>query len=156
MTYLNIVPIRNETEYANSDSSIWFNYLIWKNVFEETYGEIQIPNKCHVVPLITKGIKNEEYLSWLNKNSPIIYTKLTNYLQTIDDKKNISRIPIHPILTNIPMELVPLIDKKLIAYSNCSPLYLALESFGVSTGVPSKKNMLFVDFYGIPEEYIYG
>lgn len=156
MTYLNIVPIRNETEYANSDSSIWFNYLIWKNVFEETYGEIQIPNKCHVVPLITKGIKNEEYLSWLNKNSPIIYTKLTNYLQTIDDKKNISRIPINPILTNIPMELVPLIDKKLIAYSNCSPLYLALESFGVSTGVPSKKNMLFVDFYGIPEEYIYG
>ena len=155
VTFLNVAPIRNESEYKNADASIWFNYLMWKSVFEKTYGEIQIPNKCHIVPLIPKLIRSDEYLNWLKIESPDIYQKMDEYLKNIDSKKNISRIPINPILSNIPKELLPLIDIRSIVYSNCAPLYLVLESFGLSFGVPSKKNMLFIDFYGISEEYMH-
>ena len=83
VTFLNVAPIRNESEYKNADASIWFNYLMWKSVFEKTYGEIQIPNKCHIVPLIHKLIRSDEYLNWLKIESPDIYQKMDEYLKKL-------------------------------------------------------------------------
>lgn len=154
-TYLNVDPVKTANEYKDPNKSIYFNYQFWCEVFQDKYGEIQIPTKCHVVPLDPIGIKSDQYLDFLKEKHIDIYSRLTRYMETIGDKK-ITRVPINPALNKIPDELIPLIDSKLIVYKNCSPMYLALESFGLSTGIPSKKKMLFVDIFGVDDESIYG
>ena len=154
-TYLNVDPVKAASEYAVPESSIYFNYQFWCAVFEEKYGEIQIPTKCHVVPLNANQFYTDSYQSFLQAKFPDIYAKLIPYLQKIG-KKRITRVPINPALGTIPEELIPLIDGKLIAYKNCSPLYLALESLGLSSGIPTGKKVLFVDLFGVGEDVIYG
>ena len=154
-TFLNVDPVKEANEYANPDSSIYFNYQIWRSVFEQKYGEIQIPTKCHIVPLNPTLFFNEGYRAMLRENYPDIFINLMDCLGKIGNKK-ITRIPLNPALESIPPELIPLIDAKSIVYKNCAPLYLALESFGLSTGIPTNKKVLYVDYFGVSEDYIYG
>lgn len=148
-TFLSVEPVKYESEYKDPEISMFFNYKVWCNVFQDKYGEIQIPTKCHIVPLNPITMMTEDYKMFLNTNYPDIFEKLYKFINSIDPKKKISRIPINPALKSIPPELIPLIDSKLIVYKNCSPMYLALESLGLSSGIPSNKKMLFVDIFGV-------
>lgn len=154
-SYLNIDPVKNKSEYTKPESSIWFNYELWKDVFEDKYGNIQVPTKCHVVPLDPLGITSEVYLNWLKTTSPDIHDKLIKFLDKADGKK-ITRIPLNPVLDKIPEELIPLVNTKSIVHKNCSPMYLAFESLGISSGIPTAKQVLFTDLYGVSEDYING
>lgn len=148
-TFLSIEPIKYKSDYKDPDVSMFFNYTVWCNVFQEKYGEIHIPTKCHIVPLNSVIMDTNDYKEFLHRNYPDIFDKLYNYISTLDPKKKISRIPINPVLNSIPQELIPLIDSKTIVYKNCSPMYLALESLGLSNGIPSNKKMLFTDLFGV-------
>ena len=148
-TFLSVEPVKYKTEYKDPSVSMYFNYEVWCNVFQDKYGEIQIPTKCHIVPLNYLMMLNNDYKDFLFKNYRDIFDKLYKYIATLDPKKKISRIPINPALSKIPDELIPLIDSKLIVYKNCAPMYLALESLGLSSGIPSNKKMLFVDMFGV-------
>lgn len=154
-SYLSVDPVKMRSEYAKPESSIYFNYECWCGVFQDKYGEIQIPTKCHIVPLDPTGMLSESYLNWLNEHHKDIAIKLKAFIAKTDCKK-ISRMPINPVLNKIPDELIPLVDAKSIAFKNCSPLYLALESLGVSSGISTKKKMLFIDLYGVNEDDVYG
>lgn len=154
-SYLNVDPVKNKSEYTNPDSSIWFNYGLWCDVFEQKYGNIQIPTKCRIVPIDPTGITSPSYLEWLEIKSPEIHKKMIAFLDKANGKK-ISRIPLNPVLDQIPEEIIPLVNIKSIVHKNCSPMYLAFESLGVSSGIPSRKQVLFTDIYGVSEDYING
>lgn len=152
-TYLNVDPVKMKGEYTNPESSIFFNYECWCAAFQDKYGSIQIPTKCHVVPLDPMGVYSTTYKEWLEEKSPEVYKKLYEFLERTGNRK-MSRIPLNPVLNKIPEELIPLVNSKSIVFKNCSPLYLAFESLGVSSGIPTKKQVLFVDLYGVDERYI--
>ena len=62
-------------------------------------------------------------------------------------------MPIVPEMTEVPRELVPLINKRSIVFKNMSPIMLALRSIGVNLGngnKGNKRNLLLRDIYGSP------
>lgn len=154
MTYLNIDPVKPEKEYAKPEASIYFNYKVWTKIYADKYGPIQIPTKCHVVPVVASNFFKDDYQEFLLAKYPDIYQKTISCLKDIG-KKEISRIPLSPAMDRVPDEIIPLINAKSIVYKNCAPMYLALESLGFSTGINSNKKVLFVDLFGISQEEIY-
>jgi len=146
MYFLNTLPIKAMNEYKKPEASVWVNYLFWEEVFSEKYGNIQIPNKCPMVPIKDKSLFNDEYLNSILTIDKNIYKKLKNYLNVNKDKK-INRIPLNPLLVKTPQEIIPLIDTRSIAYKNASPLYLAMANLGFSIGAKADKCILYSDIY---------
>lgn len=142
--FLTVTPVKNEDEYENGESSIFFNYLAWEHIFGEKYGNIVIPTKCYVLPL--KNINNSQYQDFLTQNFPDIAEKLKRF--TTAHPKPLTRIPINPVTNEIPEELRTAADYRSVIYSNSRPLYFILTSFGIVDGSLKKQNRLYSDTYG--------
>ena len=146
--FLPMTAIKNKDEYANADSSVFFNYQLWEEVFSDKYGKIQIPTKCYIVPLIK--LNHPKYLEWLKTKDIKIYQKLNAFIAKYPDK-DLNRIPINPSFNTIPEELKPAIDYNKLVSANSRPLYLIMSSLGISVG-DAKKDITFSDFYGFVSE----
>lgn len=144
--FLTIDPIKNRDEYKAVEQSIFFNYLFWEEVFGEKYGSIAIPTKCYILPLT--NVKSYSYISYLEQKFPDTAKRMHKFLNKYKTKE-ITRIPINPLTNSIPEELKAIADYKSIIYANCSPLYLFLSSFAITTGTSSKQKILFSDIYGM-------
>lgn len=144
--YVGNVSIKKKDEYKDAYKSIYFNYEVWEHVFADTYEHINLPTKCYLIPFTKKIIRSERYLAWLNTKSPKVYDRLIAYLNTIDPKKEISRIPVPQSIKRIPKELIPLIDYRRIIYANMAPSQLALRSICIDLG-DMKKRPLLSDIY---------
>lgn len=150
LRYMPIDPVKASTDYAKPESSIYFNYLFWEEIFGDKYGHINIPSKCPIIPL--KPI-SEDYLNWLGEKDPAIKASMERFLENgpmsmkIPGKKGVSRVPIDPLSKGIPEELIPLVDIEKIVYANASPLYLAIASLGIDIGSVGGKNFLFSDIF---------
>ena len=142
--FLTVTPVKNEDEYENGESSIFFNYLAWEHIFGEKYGNIVIPTKCYILPL--KNIKNFQYQDFLTQNFPDIAEKLKKF--TTAHPKPLTRIPINPVTNKIPEELRTVADYRSVIYTNSRPLYFILTSFGIVDGSLKKQNRLYSDTYG--------
>ena len=143
--FLTVDPIKNEDEYKSVDQSIYFNYLFWEEVFGDKYGNIAIPTKCFILPLV--GVKSGMYQFYLETEHPDIAKRLAKFISKYP-KKELSRIPINPLTNQIPEELKKVADYKYVIYANTKPLYLILSSFGMNTGATKKQHVLFSDLYG--------
>lgn len=141
--FLPIKPVKNEGDYANSNSSLYFNYQFWESVFAQKYGKIEIPTKCFILPLT--NILDGSYLYYLQKADKRIYDALLEF--TTANPKKITRIPINPLLEKIPEELIPVINIKGIVTDNCAPLYLFMKSLGISVGTTNKSRVTYSDVY---------
>ena len=142
--FLPMTAIKNKEEYANANSSVYFNYLLWEEVFGDKYGKIQIPTKCYIVPLF--GMESLKYQDWLKEKDFGIYQKLMRFKEKYPDK-DLNRIPINPSFNIIPAELQPVIDYNKLVSANSRPLYLILGSLGISVG-DAKKDIIFSNVYG--------
>jgi hypothetical protein len=142
--YLLTAPIKIKEDYANAESSTYFYYLLWQEVFSEKYDNIYIPQKCHVVPINNNLLKQPAYLEKLKTDYPIIYKKFTEFLDKYP-KKKITRI-ILPTHVLIPEEILPVVDLRSIVYSNASPLYLAIRSLGIGINFKNRQ-MIMSDMY---------
>ena len=142
--FLMVTPIKEEEDYSNSESSIYFNYLFWEAVFAEKYGNIAIPTKCFVLPL--NDLKSTGYRYFLETNHPDIGAKMFSFMTKY--KKNITRIPINPLTNKIPKELRLVSDYRSVIYMNAKPLYFFLSSFGVIDGSLKKQSRIMSDIYG--------
>lgn len=142
--FLTVTPIRNGDEYADSDRTIYFNYLFWEAVFAEKYGNIAIPTKCFVLPL--SGVESDSYKMYLEGSYPDVAKKLAKFVKK--NPKALTRIPINPATNVIPTELTPVADYRSTIYSNSRPLYLVLSSLGIVDGAPKNSDRLCSDIYG--------
>lgn len=141
--FLPVAPVRDKSEYK-TESNIYFNYTLWEEVFGEEYGHIILPTKCFVLPL--NGLTSSNYRSDLAVLNPRIAEKLDAFLAA-HPKKDITRIPVNPQVALTPVELRDAIDYRTVIYTNCKPLYLLLQTFGISTGTKSDAKSLFSDMY---------
>lgn len=143
--FLPIMPVKDASQYAKEEVSIYFNYQLWEAVFASKYGHIDIPNKCFVVPV--SNMRNDDYLNHLKKIDMSMCTALVTFLSKTD-KKSITRIPICPLIDKVPSELTVLVDFPSIVYKNIQPASRLLNSIGVETGGTEKDKILFSDVYG--------
>lgn len=142
--FLNVEPVKSADEYKDAERTLYFNYLFWQEVFAKKYGDIVIPTKCFVLPLT--GLKDHKFIHDLENESPEIADSLKEF--TSKYKKEITRIPINPLITSIPTELRQVTNYKSIIYSNARPLYLVLQSFGIGVGNGKNNMTVFSDIYG--------
>lgn len=148
LSFYNNVSIKAKDEYKKPEISVYFNYEFWEAVFADKYGSIHIPGKYVIVPLKNKSFRDERYQEFLQRKDPVIYEKLMKYLDTLNPKKKITRIPMAATLTKIPDVIAPLVDIRSIMYKNTAPIQLLLRSLGADLG-NSKQRPLFSDTYPV-------
>lgn len=146
-TYLQTVSIKNKDEYKDPLSSQYFYYELWKYVFEETYGEMVIPNKCYKIPLITgeKLFKNVDFLKKLHQEQPKIHDRLLEFMLRYPDR-DISALLIPPFKGNMHQFFVEIMDIRSHISQIMMGYYHVLNAFGIGT-VDPKQNGLVSDFY---------
>ena len=132
-TYLSSVPIKQESGYKDPLRSNYYYYLLWQDVFENRFGEFQIPNKVTVLPVKNKGtyIFKEEFREKLKAFDEDMERKLFLFLEKYN-KKILTRILLPPSVKDIPEILRELIDIRSIIFTNGRPFYLLSRSFGLS------------------------
>ena len=116
----------------SKEQSPYFHHLLWKEVFEEKYGETSEPPYMVIkLPVVLDSNKKlEEYLNSIQDEDykTRLSTCLTKY-----NKKNLGTFRIPSLIAGskgIPLELIPCIDKKRIILDNLISAYLVLESIG--------------------------
>jgi hypothetical protein len=139
-TYFGTVPIKFKDDYANYISSTYFYYMLWQDVFAEKYGNINIPQKCKVVPIHGKLLRKKHTIEKIISMDKVVGEKLIAFLEKYKNK-NITRIIIPPGI-DVPHEIVDTINIRTIVYSNASPFYLALRSLGIGIMFKGKQNIL--------------
>ena len=142
--FLPVEPVKLKEEYSDPGKTIFFNYTFWEAVFSDKYGHILLPTKCFVVPI--SGVKSPHVIEALKSKDETIGAKWEKFALT--SKKDINRVPINPIINEIPEELRSVCDFKSIVYSNTRPMYLIMQSLGITSGVSKGKVVLYSDLYG--------
>jgi len=142
--YLGSDPINRATSYKKPESTAYFYYLLWTEVFADDYAPIYPPQKCKVVPISDKLIRSTKYLDWLKDTNPKLADKLIGFLNKYP-KKAINRIFIPPQIT-IPVEIRSIVLVKSVIRKNIFPVYLALRALGIGIDF-GKKNLILSDIY---------
>ena len=131
-TWLTKNGIKEESAYANPDSSIYYYHELWNAVFKGKYGPAPaLPYRAYKVNL---DLSNK--------------TKMKNYFASISDttfgrefeayisaRSNLTSvyIPMDMIkaMGGIPKEILPIVDSRLIIAQNLKSIYAVLESLGL-------------------------
>lgn len=156
-TFLPSYPIRKEEDYDKSDpeSTKWFYWMMWQEVYSDTYGDIVLPNKVFGMPIMGKGkaSRSKKYIDHLMATSPEIGRKYVNFLEKHPDK-NITFF-IVPVASQIPKEMFPVVDIRKLIYTNMAPFYLLLQSLGI--GIQDRQSSvmsLLSDLYEVEDELL--
>lgn len=142
--FLQVEPVKSKDEYKNADIGIYFNYMFWEEIFAEKYGNIIVPTKCYILPLT--NVRSMTYRNRLSDRYKDIYEKLMAFLEN-NPGKDITRVPLNPLIDSIPEELRPVIHYKNVIYSNVRPMYIILQSLGHNFG-NNKYTFLASDAFG--------
>lgn len=130
-TFLTVEPVKTKDEYKDSSIGIYFNYQFWEDIFGDKYGHIAIPTKCFLLPLT--NVRSQTFRERLSAKYPDIYERLMKFFEKYPDK-DLTRIPLNPLVDKIPDELRPVINYRSIIYANCRPMYIILQSLGYTFG----------------------
>ena len=122
--------------------SPYFHYLLWEEVFSESYGSIQPPpyDVIKIPTTLNSKKKTDDYISTLEEP---FKTKLTQFLIKYN-KTSLGTIrpPISIVSSSgIPQELIPIIDYHRIVEDNMLAAYYFLETLGIY----KKEDMLISD-----------
>lgn len=138
-------PINEKSNYTNYMISIYYNYMMYTEVFGEKYEKIHIPQKCKSIPIYPISSKNLKEIEYIKDIDPDIYDRFVKFMKKFP-KKELTHIVI-PLNMDIPEEIRPLVDYRSIVYKNCFPIYVIYKSFGITNIGNNKKKLLFSDFY---------
>ena len=147
LEYHPIASVDTKTSYKKPMSSAYAYVHAWNYIFGDRYGVIIPPDKLHLVKLVNKP--TEMYWEWLKKESPEIYTKFKTYTEQYCTKHIPSAFFLSDDVTQIPKEIIPLIDVRSIVLNNLTPAYHILASLNVPVGY-RKQIVLLRDIYGGP------
>lgn len=122
--------------------SPYFHYLLWEEIFSESYGSIQPPpyDVIKIPTTLNSKKKTDDYISTLEEP---FKTKLTQFLIKYN-KTSLGTIrpPISIVSSSgIPQELIPIIDYHRIVEDNMLAAYYFLETLGIY----KKEDMLISD-----------
>lgn len=149
-TYLQTSSIKRKEDYTDPDTSVYFYYEFWQDVFAPTFGEMIIPNKCFKIPLKGKKLfRDPEFLEKISKTHPDIHKRLVVFLEKYP-KKDINAVLVPPFKGKADSFFVDIMDIRSHISQVMSGYYLILDSLGIGT-VDKRANTLVSDFYN-PEK----
>ena len=141
-TWLEPIAIKNAEDYNNApESTPYFYYMVWEEVFAAKYGHIQLPTKTFGVPI---GKPNASYWAWLDQVNPKASKKFQAFITT--HGKVPSKIALSPNSDTIPKEIVPLVTIRDIIWECTGPERLILKQLGINCGF-EKNKLLFSEVY---------
>ena len=140
--FLQLKSINQENSYKDSNISAYRYYQAWMDIFADKYGEILLPTKVPLLPLVKLTNK---YTTWLEEKHKKVSANLIAYMKK-HDNKFVPSMPLNPDAPIIPKELIPLVDVRHVVYNNMKPVYLTLDQLGISVGY-KKQKVLFSDVY---------
>ena len=147
--FLKTESIKPASEYKNNPLTTSYFYAdLWNKVFVPEFDEIVLPNKCFAIPLLGKGkvLFDPQWRAEFEAWNPKIFARFKEYLESVGDKRgDITRLVISPHTQEIPTIFRKIMDIRSIVYTNCSPLYLMLNSMGISYNC-KKGEILIWDF----------
>lgn len=125
--------IKGHKAYTKDQSeSPYVHHLLWKHVFEESYGSPGEP--IYMVITVPTILKTErETKDFINNiKSEVIRNKFQSFLSTSKRKVfGVFKIPLSlAVSKGIPVEIHPIIDTYRVINDNCSAGYLMLEALG--------------------------
>ncbi len=133
-------------EYKKPESSAFFFYELWQEVFAEKLGDFILPNKGLEIPLIYPDvIRDSRWLDELRRYDRDVHDKMCGFLRRID--KPITRLIVPQTLASIPEIFLKIMNAREIVFKNGRPMYLFLQSFGITIN-DNKFSYLATDFYG--------
>lgn len=142
LEFLKITSLKYERDYKDPEStSVVVGWEFWEKVMTAKYDHIHPPTKVYVFEVTTPV---NTYYDWLKKTSPAIYAQMRSYLTIHKELPN--QLVVDPVVGHIPEELIPLINKRAVVYTNLSPVYSTLKQIGISVGC-EKQKLLFCDVY---------
>lgn len=131
-TWLTKNTIKEESAYSNPESSIYYYHELWKEVFEEQYGEAPtLPYKAYKVNLdLNNKTKMKNYFDSIAHTR--FGRKFEEYVSTRSNLTSVY-IPMDMIdaMGGIPKEILPIVDTRLIISQNFKSIYAILESLGL-------------------------
>lgn len=145
-TFVTTTPIRDKGDYKLVDSSDYYYWLLWDEVFAPTFGPFIIPAKGYEIPLMGKGkvLKDERYLERVRAFDPDLHARLLGFMER--NTRDITRIIMPTTLKTIPPILRPAIDARGITYANSTPFIVVMRALGVGY-TDSKDQTLLSDIY---------
>lgn len=147
--YYSREQIKNPEDYKQGeDNSNYFQYLLWRGVFAEKYGDVDSP------PLVAMKIpvdlsKPKKVKRWIdNMKDQRLAQRLADFLGEKDKEQFTSiLIPLQIIqVSGLPEELLEVIDESRAVNQIMTPYYIALQTFGMYVG-NSKNTRLLTDNY---------
>jgi hypothetical protein len=143
--YLPTAQVRVESEYPNPIRTNYFAYMLWEEVFQDTFGEFVIPNKGYTIPLISnKVLTNPEWQDKLSKVDPTLPQKLNTFIAKYPYRK-INSIILPPSLLEVPEIFRPIMDIRKLIFTCTRSFALCLNQFGLSFN-DTKTKYLISDF----------
>ena len=145
-TFLTTRPIRNKEDYKLVDSSDYYYWLFWEEVFRPIFGEFIIPSKAYVLPLMGDGkvLYDERYRARMKAFDASLYDRLTGFMDR--HQRRITRIMMPMTLKVIPAILRPAIDARGIVYANSTPFIVVMRALGVGY-TDNRNQVLLSDIY---------
>lgn len=140
-TYLKMASLKPKNGYKAAESSNYFYYMAWDEIFSAKYGEYMVPTKTAVCKINTP---DASYLEWLRTTDEAIYSKFVAFYDKYERWP--ASIALNPSTNIIPKELIPLIDVREIVYLNMNPMYMTLDSLNIGVGY-SKSRLMFHEVY---------
>jgi len=129
--FLPTAPVKFAEEYDTPIQSNYFYYLLWKEVFEATFGDFALPNKGYVIPVLDEGacFNDPEWIAKLAAVDSRLPTRLAAF-QAQHAKRDLTRIIIPPSLKEVPMVFREIMDMRRILHTNGRPFFLLARSLG--------------------------
>ena len=144
--YLQTVSVKMASEYKDPNSSQYFYYEFWQDVFAPDFGEMTIPNKCFKIPLIggKKFFKNETVLESIKQDYPGVHERLLKFFE-LNPKRDVQTILIPPSTGEIHTFFVNMMDIRSHISQVMAGYYLVLGGLGIGT-VDGRVDGLVSDF----------
>lgn len=151
ITYYTREQIKDPSSYKNGeDTSQYFQYLMWQEVFAPKYGRTEAPPYQTVKVPVTLD-KSREMKSWFDdiaKEDSKMAKRLEDFLNK-HSKKGLTSILVPLSIAGqkgVPSELLNVVDLKRTVSQLMTPYYIMLKSLGVYVG-NDKNTRLLSDTY---------
>lgn len=146
-SFFKLNNIKESKAYQNSvEQSPYFHYLLWREVFEDRYGEIGEPPYMSMKIPTTLDNKKKLDAYLLTIQDEVLRSKLTNFLSKYN-KTSLATVMLPSTIVNsngVPYELRSIINTHRIILDNLKSAYLMLESLGFYL----KNDQTIIGIYG--------
>ena len=147
--YYSREQIKNPADYKQGeDNSNYFQYLMWREVFAQKYGDVDNP-PFYAMKIPVDLNKPRKLKRWIDSmEDRALADRLMRFLGD-KDKDNFTSIliPLQIVqISGLPAELLTIIDESRAVSQIMTPYYLALQTFGMYVG-NSKNSRLLTDNY---------